>query len=69
MKVSKINEWFEKLGRFQLKHCWAILLTVIKLLATPVSFKTEVTLRFNGGRIFFNTDFLKLVVYFILPPH
>ena len=24
MKVSKINEWFEKLGRFQLKHCRAI---------------------------------------------
>ncbi len=69
MKVSKINEWFEKLGRFQLKHRWAILLTVIKLLATPVSFKTEVTLRFDGGRIFFNTDFLKLVVYFILPPY
>ena len=69
MKASKINEWFEKFGRFQLKHRWAILLTVIKLLATPVSFKTEVTLRFDGGRIFFNTDFLKLVVYFILPPH
>ena len=24
MKVSKINEWFEKLGRFQLKHRWSI---------------------------------------------
>lgn len=24
MKVSKINEWFEKLGRFQLNHRWAI---------------------------------------------
>ena len=32
--------------------------------ATPVSFETEVTLRFDGGRIFFNTEFLKLVVYF-----
>ena len=23
----------------------------------------------HSGRIFFNTEFLKLVVYFILPPH
>ena len=66
MKVSKINEWFEKFDRFLLKHRWAILLTVIKLLATPVSFKTEVTLRFDGGRIFFNPEFLKLVVYFYI---
>ena len=37
--------------------------------ATPNSFETEVTLRFDSGRIFFNPEFLKLVVYFILPPH
>ncbi len=29
MKVSKINEWFEKFGRFQLKHRWAFLVCLL----------------------------------------
>ena len=29
MKVTKINEWFEKFGRFQLKHRWAFLICLL----------------------------------------
>ena len=29
MKVKKINEWFEKFGRFEVKHRWAFLISLI----------------------------------------
>ncbi len=40
MKVTKINDWFEKFGRFEVKHRWAfiiglIVLTVVGCLGLP----------------------------------
>ena len=29
MKVKKINDWFEKFGRFEVKHRWAFLICLI----------------------------------------
>ena len=29
MKVKKINEWFEKFGRFEVKHRWGFLICLI----------------------------------------
>lgn len=29
MKVTKINNWFEKFGRFEVKHRWAFLICLI----------------------------------------
>ena len=47
MKVSKINEWFEKAGRFLLKYRWAFLITL--LVFTVVSSLGLSRLKLNNG--------------------
>ena len=60
MKVSKINEWFEKFGRFQLKHRWAFL--VCLLVFTIASSAGLYKLKLNNGEEdwFDNWDTVKM---------
>lgn len=53
MKVSRINEWFEKFGRFQIKHRWAFLIGLFVFTAVSVAGLSRLKLS-NGEEQWFD---------------